>query len=405
MKDGTRVSTEGLLKVGQLAEAAGVSISTVKYYVREELVRPAVKTGKNMSWYDPACIDTVKLIRMLQQERYYPLSVIRGLLRTETEERVPEMALLDAIHKVDEGAGPVTGPGGETAGEPGAPSFGAEALEPVLHENEISALAAAGLISPAKKKREEKFSEEDLAVMRLIRKRLDAGIPLEQSIAAFHAYDRAVRGAAREDIDSFLGNILRADLRAEPAAKMIRVSDETLDQFIDIRRKEYNRRNGKAYVERLYRHESQRVRVLEKLAAVFRKHGFSEAADLCGTALRGSLPENDPGGIWFRMFLGGRRDRNADLVTKITSFQESREFFERDAAGPSGSDPDRRILSDALRYLWLSILPETLRDGKKESEAAGDLHLTLESCCPEKCGQVLRDILSCSFGNEVKENV
>ena len=91
--------TAGLVKIGELAKVTGVSVSTLKFYVKEGLLEPKCKTGKNMSWYDPACADTIRTIRALQKERFYPLSVIKELLKGGQGER--EMALLDAIHKVD----------------------------------------------------------------------------------------------------------------------------------------------------------------------------------------------------------------------------------------------------------------------------------------------------------------
>lgn len=73
------VARNGLLKVGELARQADTSLSTVKFYVKEGLIRPVLKTGRNMAYYDPSCIETIQLIRTLQRERYYPLSVIKRL--------------------------------------------------------------------------------------------------------------------------------------------------------------------------------------------------------------------------------------------------------------------------------------------------------------------------------------
>lgn len=75
-----KTSTDGLMKIGELAKAANVNVSTLKFYVKEELIRPALKTGRNMSWYSPDCVATIRAIRMLQRERFYPLSVIKHLL-------------------------------------------------------------------------------------------------------------------------------------------------------------------------------------------------------------------------------------------------------------------------------------------------------------------------------------
>lgn len=85
--------------MGELARRAGTTVTTVKYYVKEGLVEPAYKTGPNMAYYDPGCVERIRLIKSLQKERYYPLSVIRDLLdKSGGDQR--EVDLLDAIHKV-----------------------------------------------------------------------------------------------------------------------------------------------------------------------------------------------------------------------------------------------------------------------------------------------------------------
>ena len=89
-----------LLRIGELAKEAGVSLTTVKFYAKEGLIRPARKTGRNMAYYDRACVNTIATIRRLQRERYYPLSVIKRLMESAPVEQV-ELELLDAIHKAD----------------------------------------------------------------------------------------------------------------------------------------------------------------------------------------------------------------------------------------------------------------------------------------------------------------
>ena len=64
--------TNGLLKIGELARSSGVSLSTVKYYVKEGLVEIAKKTSRNMAYYHPDSVRRVLLIRSLQKERFYP---------------------------------------------------------------------------------------------------------------------------------------------------------------------------------------------------------------------------------------------------------------------------------------------------------------------------------------------
>jgi len=71
---------EGFLKISEVARQSGVSRSTVQHYLREGLLPEPLKTHRNMAWYDPACVDRIRLIRQLQERRHLPLSQIRDSL-------------------------------------------------------------------------------------------------------------------------------------------------------------------------------------------------------------------------------------------------------------------------------------------------------------------------------------
>jgi DNA-binding transcriptional MerR regulator len=92
----------GLLKMRELAAASGVSPGTVKHYLREGLLPEPVRTSRNMAYYPPEFVDRIKLIKQLQEERYMPLKLIKGVLDkdpdrarrlVELEDRVLERAL------------------------------------------------------------------------------------------------------------------------------------------------------------------------------------------------------------------------------------------------------------------------------------------------------------------------
>ena len=386
MKDERRASTEGLLKIGELARQTDTNITTLKHYIREGLIRPVVKTGRNMSWYDPACIETVRMIHMLQKERYYPLSVIRDLLDTDTLRRPPEMALLDAIHKVDDNTDPRVLTADDAVRMSG------------LKKEQIQAISQAGIISSSGKKRREVYTEEDLAVMKLVRRRLDAGIPVAQSVAALRIYDRALRNAAQDDIDSFVELIMQPDFTAEAGAHMIRVSDRTLDEFTALRRKEYNRSYGKSYVEKLYRFLTQCSGVPSGLERVFRKYGFSQAASICADAAAGVFPDDEDIAVCLRMFLGCQEGQKSDLITKIKACQMSRDYFRSETTcEPCGEKhgPELMVLIESLRCLWLSMAPEALHCEDRCEEAAAKLLQTLNTVSPEDSELMCRDILKC----------
>lgn len=101
------MSEDGLLKMRELAERSGVSAGTIKHYLREGLLGPGddiVRTSRNMAYYPPSYVERLKLIKRLQEERFMPLRVIKGMMDTdpsraaalvELEDRIIERALDD----------------------------------------------------------------------------------------------------------------------------------------------------------------------------------------------------------------------------------------------------------------------------------------------------------------------
>jgi Na+(H+)/acetate symporter ActP len=73
-------------------------------------------------------------------------------------------------------------------------------------------------------------------------------------VASFLIYEKALRVAARADVDAFITQALMPNRpSAKDAVRMICVSDETLDAFIDLKRKELNREFGSDRINDLYR--------------------------------------------------------------------------------------------------------------------------------------------------------
>jgi DNA-binding transcriptional MerR regulator len=69
------------LRIGELAGRAGVSVATIKYYIREGLLPPPpVKTGRTMGYYDEQYLERLRTIRALREEHYLPVRVIRAVL-------------------------------------------------------------------------------------------------------------------------------------------------------------------------------------------------------------------------------------------------------------------------------------------------------------------------------------
>lgn len=95
-----------LLRMRELAEAAGVSAGTIKHYLREGLLPEPVRTSRNMAWYPREFVERVKLIKQLQEERFLPLKVIKEVLSEgdETEGHARLRALIELEDRVLERA-------------------------------------------------------------------------------------------------------------------------------------------------------------------------------------------------------------------------------------------------------------------------------------------------------------
>jgi fido (protein-threonine AMPylation protein) len=76
-----------LLKIGDLARQAGESISTIRYWTKEGLLAVASHTPGGYQLYDPAMLERISRIRLMQQRGRLTIAEIRAaLLATTTGE-------------------------------------------------------------------------------------------------------------------------------------------------------------------------------------------------------------------------------------------------------------------------------------------------------------------------------
>ncbi len=94
------MSQNGLLKMSELAERSGVSAGTIKHYLREGLLGEGadiVRTSRNMAYYPPDYVDRITLIKRLQEDRFMPLKVIKGMLDDDPDRALALVELEDRI--------------------------------------------------------------------------------------------------------------------------------------------------------------------------------------------------------------------------------------------------------------------------------------------------------------------
>jgi AcrR family transcriptional regulator len=89
------------MRIGELAEKAGLPRSTVHYYLREGLLPPPRRTGRTMAYYDERHLERLQLIRELRGDHKMPVAFLK--------ERIAELEAARGEKKVPRTAGE-TGP-------------------------------------------------------------------------------------------------------------------------------------------------------------------------------------------------------------------------------------------------------------------------------------------------------
>ena len=83
-KNNVRVSRKDAkpegLRMKELTAATGIPKSAILHYVAQGLLPEPVRTGPNMAYYDPACIERIEFIRGMQEKYAFPLRKIKMFL-------------------------------------------------------------------------------------------------------------------------------------------------------------------------------------------------------------------------------------------------------------------------------------------------------------------------------------
>jgi DNA-binding transcriptional MerR regulator len=334
------LSTEGLLKISEVAEAAGESVSTVKYYIKEGLIDIACKTGKNMAYYAPESVERVRLIRTLQSERYYPLSVIKHMLMNK-DAGARELELLDTISKGDRSDYYVQMPVSEAVSEAG------------LKPREAEALFRAGLVVPVMNGHHRMCTRGDCRLMKLVRTRTNAGIPLEQTIEAFSLYESHLRETTRKDIECLVrDSILTKAHSTEDIMNIVNVSDETLDSFITMKRYAMNASVGAEYLAKAEKLLPRLNAFGKGVSEILKSLSCAETAKRLDRALAGGEERDKTLAVYSGMLrIGG-----TGLANTLSVLLKAGTYFREPAAAEG--NPEMDMVRGALRLGWITFAPE-----------------------------------------------
>ena len=205
------VNTDGLLRMGALAEASGVSAATIKHYLREGLLPAPVKTSRNMAWYSPEYVDRIKLIKRLQEERYLPLDVIKRILENEPDQVEARLELGDTLlarsQEIAKGKGITRKQAIAKLGLP---------------EEVLDGFERIGAVEPIRGKGGPRYSQPDTEFLAAISQFRESGYGEALGFTIYDAliYMRHLEALARDEVD-VISEKLPGRLSADEAADLI----------------------------------------------------------------------------------------------------------------------------------------------------------------------------------------
>jgi DNA-binding transcriptional MerR regulator len=168
-KDSASRRTLPGLRMKTLAEATGLPKSAILHYIAQGLLPEPIRTGRNMAYYDPLCIERIRFIKELQNRYAFPLSKIKVILarKDQGEDTLPFIELSETIF-----------------GSPVGTSLDEAALGAAtgLSSEQIAELIEKGLLIPLEAGR---YNEQDAAIGRIYAQGLAMGI--KASDLAFYA--------------------------------------------------------------------------------------------------------------------------------------------------------------------------------------------------------------------------
>lgn len=151
------------LKIGEIARKSGVPPSTIRYYVRQGLLPEPDKVNKSMAYYDERCIEKIQAIRHLQERKYFPLSVIKNILR-----RMDQGMSLDDAEAIEDA---VFGTQAEVSGQVADKAGFLKATG--LTEDELQMATRMGILIPyLQEKGRTLYNQEDVRFGRDVLKRI-----------------------------------------------------------------------------------------------------------------------------------------------------------------------------------------------------------------------------------------
>jgi DNA-binding transcriptional MerR regulator len=176
----------GAIRVEELARRADVSVDTIRFYQKRQLLPPPRREGR-VAWYDTEHEDRLARIKELQRQGF-SLAVIRRLLDGELDATdVPLAAAVAGAQQRDALLLDLD----ELAARAGIP---APFVQAVVRE---------GLLAPQHRDGRAGYTTDDVEVLQSGLRLLEVGFPLNELLALARRHHEATRAIASDAVEMF----------------------------------------------------------------------------------------------------------------------------------------------------------------------------------------------------------
>jgi DNA-binding transcriptional MerR regulator len=188
------------LRVEELAGRTDVSVDTIRFYQKRQLLPPPERRGR-IAWYGTEHVERLAQIRDLQR-RGFSLAVIRRIVTGELDRVDEPLAAAVAAARDD--------------GEPGAEEF--LTLEELaeragIPQPLIESVVREGLLVPRRHEGDARFTPADVDIVGSGLRLLETGLPLPDLLALARRHHAATRDIAEGAVAMF-DEYVRAPLRS-----------------------------------------------------------------------------------------------------------------------------------------------------------------------------------------------
>lgn len=220
------MSANDKFKIGELARASGLPLSTIRHYINEGFLGNPQKTARNMAYYDQEAVRKISFIKRLQDELRLSLKAIKKIffvgedltmedykIILEVKSRLAEdNDLLPEIYDIPH----------------------SEIMKHLfLSEAEMAAIEKRGAITPKYKNGKKYYDEVDYRLIKALSDFRGLGFSADMGInvEALDVYLRLIRELTRSEAAIFIDRIARSK-SADEIADLLKKGMPAINEVI-----------------------------------------------------------------------------------------------------------------------------------------------------------------------------